>query len=80
MSTTGQYTDTVERSKFKPRENYLMEEDTEGHVQHYIEQAKQMGSKAVDKGSEIVKKNPGYSVLSAAAVGFILGAYVSRRR
>lgn len=80
MSTTGQYTEGMEKSKFRSRAGHLIEEDVLEPAQHLMERARQISSKAVDRSADIVRENPGYSVLGAAAVGFILGAYVSRRR
>jgi ElaB/YqjD/DUF883 family membrane-anchored ribosome-binding protein len=46
----------------------------------YATKAREIGQRAISKGSEIVKENPGYSLLGAAAIGFLAGAYIARRK
>jgi ElaB/YqjD/DUF883 family membrane-anchored ribosome-binding protein len=46
----------------------------------YATKAREIGQKAINKGTAIVKENPGYSILGAAAIGFLAGAYIARRK
>jgi ElaB/YqjD/DUF883 family membrane-anchored ribosome-binding protein len=46
----------------------------------YATKAREIGKRAINRGSEIVKENPGYSLLGAAAIGFLAGAYIARRK
>lgn len=70
----------MEMNKMKNKVQHLVEDDIVEPAQHYLTKAREMGSKAVEKGSEIVKENPGYTILGAAAVGFLAGAFFCRRR
>ena len=64
----------------KTRAQHLIEEDIIEPAQKYMTKARELGAKAVDKSAEVVRENPGYSMLGAAAVGFLAGAYFSRRK
>lgn len=79
MATT-QSSSQFEANKFKNRASHLIEEDIVEPAQEYLARARELSSRAIDKGSDLVKENPGYSILGAAAVGFLFGAYVARRR
>jgi ElaB/YqjD/DUF883 family membrane-anchored ribosome-binding protein len=46
----------------------------------YATRAREIGKKAINRGTEIVRENPGYSLLGAAAIGFLAGAYIARRK
>jgi ElaB/YqjD/DUF883 family membrane-anchored ribosome-binding protein len=46
----------------------------------YLQKAKDLAGLAATKSSDVVKEYPGYSVLGAAALGFIAGAYLTRKR
>lgn len=70
----------MESGKMKNRAANLIEEDIVEPAQQYLRKAREYGSQAMDRGSELVKENPGYTILGAAAVGFLFGAYFARRR
>lgn len=77
--TPTEYGGQMESSRLKNRAQHLIEEDIIEPAQKYLSKARDFGSRAVEKGSDIVKENPGYSILGAAAIGFLAGAYFSRR-
>lgn len=79
MAST-QYSGQMDTNKMKNRAQQMIDEDFVEPAQQYLTKAREMGSKAVEKGSYLVKENPGYTILGAAAVGFIAGTYFSRRR
>ncbi|MBC7538723.1 MAG: CsbD family protein [Bacteriovorax sp.] len=79
MAST-QYDGQMDVNKMKNRAQHILEEDIVEPAQEYLSKAREFGSKAVEKGSDLVKENPGYTILGAAAVGFLAGAYFSRRR
>jgi uncharacterized protein YjbJ (UPF0337 family) len=80
MASTNQFNSQIDPNKIKNRAQHMLEEDVMEPAQEYLSKAREFGSKAMDRGTEIVKENPGYTVIGAAAVGFLLGAYVARRR
>jgi len=69
-----------ESGSLKKRASHLVEEDIIEPAQYYFKKAKRYGAKAIDRGSEIVRENPGYTVLGAATFGFLCGAYMARRK
>jgi uncharacterized protein YjbJ (UPF0337 family) len=79
MAST-QYGGQMDTNKLKNRAQHILEEDIVEPAQQYLSKAREFGSRAVEKGSDLVKENPGYTILGAAAVGFLAGAYFSRRR
>lgn len=78
--TSTQYGGQMDTDKIKSRAQHLIDEDIIEPTQKYLEKAKNFSEKAMDKGADIVKQNPGYSMLGAAAIGFLAGAYFVRRR
>jgi ElaB/YqjD/DUF883 family membrane-anchored ribosome-binding protein len=70
----------MDPNKMKVRVQHMIDEDLVEPAQEYLQKAREFGSKAVEKGTDIVRENPGYTILGAAAVGFLAGAYFSRRR
>lgn len=79
MAST-QYGGQIDSNRIKSRASHMIEEDLVEPAQQYLKKAREYGSHAMERGSEIVKENPGYTVLGAAAVGFLFGAYFARRR
>ncbi len=69
-----------EQNKLRARASHVFEEDIVEPAQEYLARARDFSSRAIDRGSELVRENPGYTILGAAAVGFLLGAYVARRK
>jgi len=80
MTTSGQFSETMDKNKLRSRASHLIEEDIIEPTQHYIARAKELGARAVDRSAEIVRENPGYTIMGAAAVGFLVGAYISRKK
>lgn len=70
----------MDSNKIKSRAAHLIEEDIVEPAQQYLRKAREYGSHAMDRGTELIKENPGYTILGAAAVGFLFGAYFARRR
>lgn len=68
----------LDQSDSKKRTSITEQSVSQGH--EYLDIAKDIGSKAISRGSAIVKSNPGYSILGAAAVGFLAGAYLARKK
>jgi ElaB/YqjD/DUF883 family membrane-anchored ribosome-binding protein len=75
-----QYGEQMDSNKMRARPSHLIEEDVVEPTKQYLRKAREFGSYAMDRGTDIVKENPGYSLLGAAAVGFLCGAYFARRR
>ena len=75
-----QYDGQGDINNLKSKAAHMIEEDIIMPAQEYMSKAREISSKAVKQGSAIVRENPGYSILGAAAVGFLVGAYISRRR
>ncbi len=46
----------------------------------YMDKAREYGSIALDRSTEFVKTYPGYTILGAASIGFLLGSFFSRSR
>lgn len=78
--TSTQYNGQVDSNKIRNRVQHMIEEDFIEPAHEYMSKARDLGSRAVQKGSNIVKENPGYSILGAAAVGFLAAAYLFRRK
>lgn len=70
----------MDTNKIKSRAQHLIEDDIVEPAQQYMARAREFGAKAVDRSTEMVRENPGYSILGAAAVGFLAGAFLFRRR
>ena len=79
MAST-QYGGQMDSNKMKVRAQHIIEEDIVEPAQQYLAKAREMGSRAVERGSDLIKENPGYTILGAAALGFLAGAYFSRRK
>lgn len=79
MAST-QFGGQMDSSSIKSRASHLVEENIVDPAQQYLKKAREYGSNAVDRGTEIVRENPGYTILGATAVGFLMGAYFARRR
>lgn len=79
MAST-QYSGQMDSNRIKNRASHLIEEDIIEPAQQYLKKAREFGSNAMERGTELVRENPGYTVLGAAAVGFLCGAYFARRR
>ncbi len=75
-----QYGGQMDSDKVRNRASSMLSEDVIEPAQQYIKKAREYGSNALDRGTEIVRENPGYTILGAAAVGFLCGAYFARRR
>lgn len=80
MATSTPLSSQSDTNKVKNRAAHLFEEDVVEPAQEYIARARDFSSRAIDRGSELVRENPGYTILGAAAIGFLLGAYVARRK
>lgn len=70
----------MDSDKIRSRASNIIEEDILEPAQNYMKRAREYGSNALERGTELVRENPGYTVLGAASVGFLLGAYFARRR
>lgn len=80
MASTNQFNNQIDPQNIKSRAQHMLSEDVVEPAQEYMKRAREISSKAMDRGTSLVKENPGYTVLGAAAVGFLLGAFVARRR
>lgn len=63
----------------KNKSNRVFEEDIIEPSREYMEKVRELGSSALERSSEFVKTYPGYTILGAASIGFLLGALFSRR-
>ncbi len=66
-------------ANIKSHKDHSFKESINENAKEYLEKAKDLGVKAVEKSSKIVKSNPGYSMLGAIAFGFLAGSYLARR-
>ncbi len=80
MTTSGQFSESMDKNKLRTRAAHLIEEDIIEPTQQYIARAKELGARAIDRSADIVRENPGYTIMGAAALGFLVGAYISRRK
>jgi uncharacterized protein YjbJ (UPF0337 family) len=55
-------------------------DDLSDSSNEYMEKVRDMGSMALNRSTEFIRSYPGYTVLGAASVGFLLGALIARRR
>lgn len=65
-------------SDIKDRASHYMHDGAE-HANEYVQHAKRIGTNVAHRASEMVKERPGYTLLGAAAVGFLLGTALFRR-
>ncbi len=72
----GQY----DTNKIKSKASHMIEDDIVEPTREYLARARDLSTQVVDRTTGLVKENPGYAVLGAAAVGFLAGAYFFRRR
>lgn len=79
-NTSSSFGNQIDTQNIKNKAQHMLNEDIVEPAQEYFQRAREMGSRAMDRGTSIARENPGYTVLGAAAVGFLLGAYVARRR
>lgn len=73
-STVNGMYDTASRVK-----NAIPHQMGQQGADEYIARAKEAGANLVDRTAGIVKEHPGYTLLGAATVGFLVGSYFSRR-
>ncbi len=67
-------------NKVKNKASGIMEDGIFEPAKDYLAKARELGSMAVNKSTDFVKTYPGYTLLGAAAIGFLAGAYFTRRR
>lgn len=46
----------------------------------YMDRVRDLSTTAMNRSTEFIRAYPGYTILGAAGVGFLLGALISRRR
>ena len=81
MSAENQLSSSIQSTSLKTSgSQHSLGEQIYEDAHQYATRAKEIGRRAVNRGSEIVKENPGYSLLGAAAIGFLAGAYIARRK
>ena len=80
MTTASQLNGQYDANKIKNKASHMIEEDIMDPAREYFDRAKDMSAHFVDRTSGVVKENPGYAILGAAAVGFLAGAYFFRRK
>lgn len=79
-SNTSSFGNQIDTQNIKNRAQHMLSEDIVEPAQEYMQRAREIGSRAMDRGTTMVRENPGYTLIGAAAVGFLLGAFVARRR
>ena len=80
MATASQLNGQYDVNKIKNKASHMIQDDIVEPGMEYLERARDMSAHLVDRTSGIVKENPGYAILGAAAVGFLAGAYFFRRK
>ncbi len=78
--TSTQYNGQMDPNKMKAKVQHLIEDDIVEPAQQYLMKARDFSSRALERGTDVVKENPGYSMLGAAAIGFLAGAYIARKK
>jgi ElaB/YqjD/DUF883 family membrane-anchored ribosome-binding protein len=78
--TSTQFNGQMDPNKMKTKVQHLIEDDIVEPAQQYLSKARDFSSRALDRGTDVVKENPGYSMLGAAAIGFLAGAYIARKK
>lgn len=66
-------------SNVRSNMNSFMDEDMMDASSEYMDKVRQMGSVAMERSTDFIRTYPGYTLLGAAGIGFILGALFSRR-
>lgn len=79
-SSTSSFGNQMDTQNIKNKAQHMFSEDIVEPAQEYMQRAREIGSRAMDRGTTMVRENPGYTLIGAAAVGFLLGAFVARRR
>ncbi len=79
-NSSNSFNRDIDTQNIKNRAQHMLNDDIVEPAQEYLQRAREMGSRAMDRGTSMVRENPGYTLLGAAAVGFLLGAFVARRR
>jgi ElaB/YqjD/DUF883 family membrane-anchored ribosome-binding protein len=64
----------------KALKSILETEEILDEINPYLKRAKEIAGDAAHKTSDFVKTYPGYTVLGAAAIGFLTAAYIFRHR
>lgn len=67
-------------NNLKSRASNAYDDELSEPVNQYMDKAREFGSMALDRSTEFVRTYPGYTILGAASIGFLLGSYFSRRR
>lgn len=75
--TRHSFDSAVDRTsdRIKHDANHLIKEGSQ-----YAERARDMGQNLMQKGRVAIKEHPGYTLLGAAAIGFLCGALMCGRR
>lgn len=79
MGTATHLNGNVDTNKIKNQASALLEEGMD-EINPYLKRAKEIAGDAAHKTSDFVKTYPGYTVLGAAAIGFLTAAYIFRHR
>jgi len=78
MGLTTHLNGNAETNKIKNQAAGLIEDGLD-EINPYLKKAKEIAGDAAHKSSDFVKTYPGYTVLGAAAIGFLTAAYMFRR-
>lgn len=73
----GQVNSSLSNIKGRSRE---IGEDLGDTSREYMDRVRDMSSMALERSTDFIRTYPGYTILGAASVGFIMGALFSRRR
>lgn len=79
-NSSNSFNNQIDSQNIKNRAQHMLNDDIVEPAQEYLQRAREIGSRAMDRSTTMVRENPGYTILGAAAVGFLLGAFVARRR
>lgn len=58
----------------------MIENEILDPANEYLKKARDIAGQAANRTTDLVKQYPGYTVLGAAAIGFLTAAYVFRRK
>lgn len=76
-STRRSFDSTIDRTSDRLRSdvNHFIQDGS-----HYAERARDVGQNLMNRGRVALREHPGYTLLSAAAIGFLCGALICSRR
>jgi len=70
----------IDTNKIKRQASNMLDSEVMDPAAEYLKKARDIAGQAATRSTELVKQYPGYTVLGAAAIGFLTAAYIFRRK